>query len=82
MNIILMSVINRKSSDPSTHRHVSMLFDGLQPSLVSASDWSCSMSLNARFGMKRRDMMKLTSLVMLPMMPGVAMASSDNKGLR
>ena len=29
--------------------------------------------------MKRRDMMKLMSLVMLPMMPGVAMASSDGK---
>jgi hypothetical protein len=29
--------------------------------------------------MKRRDMMKLMSLVMLPMMPGVAMASSDRK---
>ena len=29
--------------------------------------------------MNRRDMMKLASLVMLPMMPGAAMASSDNK---
>ena len=29
--------------------------------------------------MKRRDMMKLVSLVMLPMMPGVAMASSDSR---
>jgi glyoxylase-like metal-dependent hydrolase (beta-lactamase superfamily II) len=29
--------------------------------------------------MNRRDMMKLASLAMLPMMPGAAMASSDNK---
>ena len=29
--------------------------------------------------MNRRDMMKLASLVMLPMMPGAAMASSDSK---
>ena len=29
--------------------------------------------------MKRRDMMKLMSLVMLPIIPGVAMASSDGK---
>src|SRR4030081_1701013 len=31
------------------------------------------------FGMKRRDMMKLMSLVMLPIMPGAAMAGSDSK---
>ena len=29
--------------------------------------------------MKRRDMMKLMSLAMLPMMPGVATASSDGE---
>src|ERR1700730_16314942 len=35
---------------------------------------------NARFEMKRREMMKLASLaVMLPMMPGVAKANSENK---
>jgi len=38
------------------------------------------MSLNARFEMKRREMMKLASLaVMLPMMPGVAKANSKNE---
>src|SRR4030081_1876023 len=35
--------------------------------------------LHTRFGMKRRDMMKLVSLVMLPMLPGVAMASADSR---
>src|SRR5258708_33377158 len=35
---------------------------------------------NVRFEMKRREMMKLASLaVMLPMMPGVAKANSENK---
>src|SRR4051794_34072336 len=38
-----------------------------------------STSLNTRFSMNRRDMMKLVSLAMLPMMPGAAMASSDSK---
>src|SRR5713101_5705510 len=33
---------------------------------------------DTRFGMKRRDMMKLVSLVMIPMMPGVAMASPES----
>ena len=47
---------------------------------VPASDQTCSMSLNGRFEMKRRDMMKLASLVvMLPMMPGLAKADSENK---
>jgi glyoxylase-like metal-dependent hydrolase (beta-lactamase superfamily II) len=32
--------------------------------------------------MKRRDMMKLASLIMLPMMPGAAMASPDSEKLR
>ena len=32
--------------------------------------------------MNRRDMMKLASLVMIPMMPGAAMASSDSKAPR
>jgi glyoxylase-like metal-dependent hydrolase (beta-lactamase superfamily II) len=35
--------------------------------------------LHAAEGLKRRDMMKLMSLAMLPMMPGAAMASSDRK---
>ena len=34
---------------------------------------------SGRFGMTRRDMVKLMSLVMLPMTPGVATASSDGK---
>src|SRR3954463_3245957 len=38
-----------------------------------------SISLNTRSSMNRRDMMKLVSLVMLPMMPGAAMASADSK---
>jgi hypothetical protein len=29
--------------------------------------------------MKRRDMMKLVSLAMIPMMPGMVMASSESK---
>ena len=33
----------------------------------------------ARFGMKRRDMMKMVSLAMIPMMPGVVMASPQGK---
>src|SRR5216683_6802876 len=33
----------------------------------------------ARFGMKRRDMMKMVSLAMIPMMPGVVMASPESK---
>ena len=38
------------------------------------------MSLNVRFEVKRREMMKLASLVvMLPMIPGVAKANSENK---
>src|SRR3984893_18747082 len=32
-----------------------------------------------RFGMKRRDMMKMVSLAMIPMMPGVVMASPQSK---
>ena len=35
--------------------------------------------LYATGGLKRRDMMKLMSLVMLPIMPGAAMAGSDSK---
>jgi glyoxylase-like metal-dependent hydrolase (beta-lactamase superfamily II) len=38
-----------------------------------------STSLNTRFGMNRRDILKLVSLVMLPMMPDVAMASSESE---
>jgi hypothetical protein len=34
---------------------------------------------DTRFSMNRRDMMKLASLVMLPMMPGTAKAGSDGK---
>jgi glyoxylase-like metal-dependent hydrolase (beta-lactamase superfamily II) len=34
---------------------------------------------DTRFGMKRRDMMKLVSLVMIPLMPGVAIASPESK---
>ena len=38
------------------------------------------MSLNVRFEVKRREMVKLASLVvMLPMVPGVAKANSENK---
>jgi hypothetical protein len=33
-----------------------------------------------RFGMNRRDLMKLTSLAVLPMMSGVAMTRSTVKG--
>ena len=33
----------------------------------------------ARFGMKRRDMMKMVSLAMIPMMPGGTMASPESK---
>jgi glyoxylase-like metal-dependent hydrolase (beta-lactamase superfamily II) len=36
-------------------------------------------SSNTRFGMNRREMMKLASLVMLPVMPEAALASSENK---
>src|SRR6266581_2778891 len=36
-------------------------------------------SSNMRFGMNRREMMKLASLVMLPVMPEAAMASSESK---
>src|SRR5260370_11770641 len=35
----------------------------------------------ARFGMKRRDMMKMVSLAMIPMMPGGTMASPESKTL-
>ena len=46
----------------------------------SPSDQNCSVSLKARFEMNRREMMRLASLaVMLPMMPGVAKANSENK---
>src|ERR1700730_5856676 len=38
-----------------------------------------STSLNTRFGMNRRDIMKLVSLVMLPLMPRAVTASSDEK---
>src|ERR1700730_18288510 len=38
-----------------------------------------STSLNTRFGMNRRDIMKLVSLVMLPLMPRAVTASSESK---
>jgi len=38
-----------------------------------------SAPLKTRFGMNRRDVMKLASLVMLPMTPGAVMASSQSE---
>src|SRR6266478_8735582 len=54
----------------STHRRLK------RPRMKLCPD---STSSNTRFGMNRREMMKLASVVMLPVMPEAAIASSENK---
>jgi len=47
--------------------------------VVTGATGGVGLLRRGRFGMNRRDVMKLTSLAMLPMMSGVAMTRSDEK---